>query len=145
MTSTSCYCLPLYNVSLIVFLNCKSLWIKASAKWINVNVLLHNKIFFVFKVVAYWLESHTRNRKVAGSSLGPAGIVGGGRECIVLSPPSLPRLEQGTKPPTAPRAPQHKWLPTALGVCVCVCVCVDLGWVKFRAQIPSMGHVTVPL
>ncbi len=38
MTSTPCDCLPLYNVSLIVFLNCKSLWIKASAKWINVNV-----------------------------------------------------------------------------------------------------------
>ncbi len=33
-------------------------------------------------------------------------------------------LEQGTKPPTAPRAPQHQWLPTAPGVysrCVCVC------------------------
>ncbi len=29
ITSTSCVCLPLYNVSLIVFLNCKSLWIKA--------------------------------------------------------------------------------------------------------------------
>ncbi len=38
MTSTPCDCLPLYNVSLIVFLNCKSPWIKASAKWINVNV-----------------------------------------------------------------------------------------------------------
>ncbi len=38
ITSTSCVCLPFYNVSLIVFLNCKSLWIKASAKWINVNV-----------------------------------------------------------------------------------------------------------
>ncbi len=38
ITSTSCDRLPLYNVSLIVFLNCKSLWIKASAKWINVNV-----------------------------------------------------------------------------------------------------------
>ncbi len=37
ITSTSCVCLLLYNVSLIVFLNCKSLWIKASAKWINVN------------------------------------------------------------------------------------------------------------
>ncbi len=37
ITSTSCVCLPLYNVSLIVFLNCKSLWIKVSAKWINVN------------------------------------------------------------------------------------------------------------
>ncbi len=32
MTSTSCVRLPLYNISLIVFLNCKSLWIKASAK-----------------------------------------------------------------------------------------------------------------
>ncbi len=42
ITSTSCVCFPLYNVSLIVFLNCKSLWIKASAKWIhlNVNVIL---------------------------------------------------------------------------------------------------------
>ncbi len=38
ITSTSCVCLPFYNVSLIAFLNCKSLWIKASAKWINVNV-----------------------------------------------------------------------------------------------------------
>ncbi len=37
ITSTSCDCLPLYNVSLIVFLNCKSLWIKASAKLINVK------------------------------------------------------------------------------------------------------------
>ncbi len=35
-------------------------------------------------------------------------------------------LEQGTEPPTAPRAPQH-WLPTAQGACC-------------RAQIPSMGH-----
>ncbi len=26
-------------------------------------------------------------------------------------------LEQGFEPPTAPRAPQHKWLPTALDVC----------------------------
>ncbi len=89
-----------------------------------------------------------------------------------LSPPSIPRrgaLEQGTKPPTAPWVPQHKWLPTAPGVCslclcvhCCVCarsingcpllrvcvhcvcvftaVCVHLGWVKCRAQIPSMGH-----
>ncbi len=39
ITSTSCVCWPLYNVSLIVFLNCKSLWIKASAKWIHLNVV----------------------------------------------------------------------------------------------------------
>ncbi len=41
-------------------------------------------------------------------------------------------LEQGTEPPTAPRAPQQY-----------VCVCA-LGWVKCRAQIPSMGHHTWP-
>ncbi len=29
------------------------------------------------------------NRKVASSSLGPAGIVGGGSECTALSPPSI--------------------------------------------------------
>ncbi len=48
------------------------------------------------------LESWTRKPKVAGSSLGPAGIVGGGvggwgcrgggGECTALSPPSIPRL-----------------------------------------------------
>ncbi len=47
ITSTSCVSLPLYNVSLIVFLNCKSLWIKASAKWINVYVM-SLAIFFIF-------------------------------------------------------------------------------------------------
>ncbi len=41
ITSTSCDSLPLYNVSLIRFLNCKSLWIKASAKWIHINVSKH--------------------------------------------------------------------------------------------------------
>ncbi len=52
ITSTSYVCLPLYNVLFIVFLNCKSLWIKASAKWINVNVAyckvlpIHYKIVF---------------------------------------------------------------------------------------------------
>ncbi len=38
ITSTYFVCLPLYNVLLIVFLNSKLLWIKASAKLINVNV-----------------------------------------------------------------------------------------------------------
>ncbi len=72
------------------------------------------------------VESQTHNWKVASSNLGPVGIVGGGSECTALSPPSIPRrgvLEQGTEPPTAPRAPQHKWLPAAPGVCSqCVCV-----------------------
>ncbi len=59
-------------------------------------------------------------------------------------------LEQGTEPPTAPRASQHKWLPTAPGVCSLLCVCVHFEWVKRRAQIQSMGnhtwscHVTKP-
>ncbi len=43
ITSTSCDCLPLYNVLLIVFLNCKSLWIKAFAKLINVNSVVPKK------------------------------------------------------------------------------------------------------
>ncbi len=30
------------------------------------------------------------------------------------------------------------------GVCVFTAVCVHLGWVKCRAQIPSMGHHTWP-
>ncbi len=36
------------------------------------------------------VESRTHNRKVASSSLGPAGIVGGGSECTALSPPTIP-------------------------------------------------------
>ncbi len=36
--STSSVWLPLQDESLYVFPNCKSLWIKASAKWLNVNV-----------------------------------------------------------------------------------------------------------
>ncbi len=38
MCITSMCILCLYNVSLIVFLNCKSLWLKASAKLITINV-----------------------------------------------------------------------------------------------------------
>ncbi len=80
------------------------------------------------------LESQTHNRKVASSNLGPAGVVGEGSECTVLSTPSISQrgaLEQGTEPPTAPWAPLHKWLPTDPGVysrCVftAVCVCVHL-------------------
>ncbi len=34
---TSSVCLPLQDESLYVFPNCKSLWIKASAKWLNVS------------------------------------------------------------------------------------------------------------
>ncbi len=38
VTSTSSVWLPLQDESLYVFPNCKSLWIKASAKWLNVKV-----------------------------------------------------------------------------------------------------------
>ncbi len=48
-----------------------------------------------------------------------------------------------TKPPTAPRALQHKWLPTAPGVCSLLCVCT-LDGLKCRAQILSMGNHTWP-
>ncbi len=74
------------------------------------------------------VESRIHNRKFASSSLGLAGIVSGGSECTALSPPSVPRrgaLEQGTDPPTTPRA-QHKWLPTAPGVCMFTAVCEHL-------------------
>ncbi len=70
------------------------------------------------------VESRTHNQKVASSSLRPAVSIGGGSECTALFPPSIPRrgaLEQVTEPPTAPRAPQHKWLPTAVFTAVCVC------------------------
>ncbi len=74
------------------------------------------------------VESRTHNQKAASSSLGPAGIVGGGRECTALSPHLIPwrgALEQGTELPTAPRVPQHKWLPPAPGVFTAVCVQMD--------------------
>ncbi len=36
------------------------------------------------------VEIQTYNRKVVSSSLGPAGILGGGSECTALSSPSIP-------------------------------------------------------
>ncbi len=85
-------------------------------------------------------EKVYNNRKVASSSLGPAGIGGGGSECPALSPPSIPRrgaLEQGTEPSAVPWASQNKWLPTAPGVCSLLCVCT---WMEYRARIQSMCH-----
>ncbi len=38
-------------------------------------------------------------------------------EVVGLNLDSGEKLEQGTEPPTAPRAPQY-WMPTALCVCV---------------------------
>ncbi len=105
------------------------------------------------------------NPKVAGSSLGPAGIVGGGTECTALSPPSIPRLRgpcaRHRTPNCSPGCPLLR--VCVHGVCVftavcacsrcvrvhgCVrvhcCVCVHFGWDKCRAQIQSMGHHTWP-
>ncbi len=53
-------------------------------------------------------------------------------------------LVQDTEPPTVARAPRQYGCPllwvSVHGVCECSrCVCA-LGWVKCRAQIPSMGH-----
>ncbi len=59
--------------------------------------LCQNQLRYLFrtalgKVVAWWLASRTRNRKDVSSSLGPAGIFGGGSECTAPSPPSIPWL-----------------------------------------------------
>ncbi len=116
----------------------------------------HAVCFFLYARCVIYLFSYSRVRVS-----GPAGIVGGGvnvqRSLHLQYHDWGETLEQGTEPPTAPRALQH-WLPTAPGcvhgVCVCVCVCMclftthccvcALGWVKCRAQIPSMGHHTWP-
>ncbi len=51
VTSTSSVWLPLQDESLYVFPNCKSLWIKASAKWLNVNVNVLS--FLLFRLTSY--------------------------------------------------------------------------------------------
>ncbi len=83
------------------------------------------------------VESWTPNRKVVSSSLGPAGIVGGGSECPVLS---LSTFNTMTEVPLS-KAPNPQLLPgrrsvngcplfqvCVHGVCVCVftAVCVHL-------------------
>ncbi len=96
-------------------------------------------------------ESWTRCPKIAGSSLRPAGIVGGGSECTELSSAFNTTTEVHLN-----KALNPQMLHTAPGVCsrcvcVCVCVCVftavcvHFGWVKCRAQILSMGQLTWPL
>ncbi len=78
------------------------------------------------------VESRTFNPKVVSSSLGPAGIVGGGGgECTALSPPSIHDEVPSSK------APNPRLLPGCHSIndcsllrvcvhvwCVCVCVCV---------------------
>ncbi len=47
---TSSVFLPLQDETLYVLPNCKSLWIKASAKWLNVNVNVHT--------IEYWIPEY---------------------------------------------------------------------------------------
>ncbi len=52
--STSSVWLPLQDESLYVFPNCKSLWIKASAKWLNVNVNVNVRVQMQKPLSAFW-------------------------------------------------------------------------------------------
>ncbi len=69
---------------------------------------------------------------------GLAGIVSGGSEYTALS-----STFNTTTDVTLSKASNPQLLPRHRRVCVCVCaftaVCVHFGWVKCRAQIPSMG------
>ncbi len=73
------------------------------------NSMCPTSIYCIFRGLMH------ANRKVVSSSLGPAGIGGGGCS-LLLQYHDWSGLEQGTEPPTAPRAPQHKWLPNATKV-----------------------------
>ncbi len=86
--------------------------------------------------MAKWLESRICNWKVASSSLGPVGIVGGGSECTALSPHSIPRLRcPWARNRTLNCSPDATaiWLPTAPGVCSLLQVCVHCSRCVFTA------------
>ncbi len=54
-------------------------------------------------------------------------------------------LSKAPNPPTAPRAPQHKWLHTAPGVCSLLCVCTLDGLNaehKFRVWVTILGRMS---
>ncbi len=76
-------------------------------------------IYIYMYIYIYIYMSRILHPKVTGSSLGPAGIVGGGSECTALSPSSI----QYNKARPLSKAPNPQLLPgrTAPGVCVCVC------------------------
>ncbi len=95
------------------------------------------------------VKSRTHNQKIACSSLGLAGIVGGGgvnvqRSLHLQYHDEVPLSK--AEPPTAPRTPQHKMAAHCSGcvymVCVCALLCVCAWMGKCRARIPSMGHHT---
>ncbi len=62
----------------------------------NLCSAAHQQLGALYTSSGAILESQTRNPKVESSSLGPAGIVGGGSECTALSPPSIPWLGHQT-------------------------------------------------
>ncbi len=82
---------------------------------------------------------------------GPAGIVGGEVNNQRSLPPTIPRLRwdpwaRNQTPNCSPGAAALAVHCSGCvhGVCVFTAVCVHFGWVKGRAQIPSMGHHTWP-
>ncbi len=102
--------------------------------------------------MAKWLESRTRNRKVASSSLGPAGIVGGGSEYPALSPPSEVPLSKALNPRLLPGRRSINGCPLLRvcvhGVCVCslLCVCTLDGLNaehKFRVWVTILGRMSL--
>ncbi len=93
------------------------------------NYVIIMRKYLIREIMAKWLESWTRNRKVASLNLGLAGIAGGGSECTAS--------EQGTEPPTAPG------LRSING---CPLLCVHFGWVnaehEFRVWVTILGHMS---
>ncbi len=59
-----------------------------------------------------------------------------------LSPPSIPRLRCPWARHRTPNCSPGAALAAHCSGCVFTAVCVHFGWVKCRAQIPSMGHHT---
>ncbi len=102
--------------------------------------------YFVINIFIQFIQLECEFESRSGRELSVRGS-----ECTALSPPSTPRrgaLEQGTEPPTAPRAPQYKWPPTAPGVCSLLWVCTRRG--KCRSPNSEYGspylavcHLTV--
>ncbi len=93
------------------------------------------------------LEIWTCNLRLWVRISGLAGIVFGGgvnneRSLHLRYHDWGETLEQGTEPPTAPRAPQH-WLPTALGVCVCTHLDGLNAEHKFRVWLTILGHKSI--
>ncbi len=80
------------------------------------------KVFIIlFCIYIYIYMSRILHPKVTGSSLGSAGIVGGGSECTALSPSSI----QYNKARPLSKAPNPQLLPGCVfTVCVFIAVCV---------------------